>query len=178
MAEYSTIARPYAEGVFELAKDAGNMPRWSEMLEYAAAVARDPSRNALLGSPPVPREQVADLFIEICGDNLDEQGRNLIRLLAENRRLMLLPQIAEQYNDLRAKEEATLHVKLVAAHAVSDEVRSKLVDAIGRKLNRKVTLSTETDASLIGGAVIRAGDMVIDGSVRGRLTRLAASLSR
>lgn len=178
MAENSTIARPYAEGVFKLAKDQGSLPKWSEMLEYAAAVARDPTMNALLGSPRIPREKLAELFIDICGQNLDEHGRNLIKLLAQNRRLAVLPELTRQYNALRAEAEATVYVRLVAAQPVTAEVQEKLAAAIGRKLDRKVQLSTETDASLVGGAIIRAGDLVIDGSVRGRLERMAASLSR
>jgi|HigsolmetaAR201D_1030396.scaffolds.fasta_scaffold00874_9 ATP synthase, F1 delta subunit len=178
MAEYSTIARPYAQGVFKAAQAAGNLAKWSEMLEFAAAVARDPTMNALLGSPRLTKEQLVELFLSVCGDRLDEQGRNLIRLLAENRRLQLLPQIAAQYAELRAEAEATVNARLITAQPVDPGTQQKVAQALSQRLQRKVTLSTETDASLLGGAIIRAGDLVIDGSVRGRLERLAATLSR
>jgi F-type H+-transporting ATPase subunit delta len=178
MAEYSTIARPYAQGVFQLAKARNGFAKWSDMLEYATAVIRDPTMNALIGSPKMPRDRLAQLVIDICGDRFDEQGRNLVRLLAENRRLLVLPEIAAQYAALRAEAEATIHARLITAQPVAAEIQPRLEEALGKRLGRKVTLTTETDAHLLGGAIIRAGDLVIDGSVRGRLERLAATLSR
>lgn len=178
MAEYSTIARPYAQGVFKLAQSQGKLAGWSDMLDYAAAVAADPSLNALLGSPRLTKEQLADLFIDVCGANLDAQGGNLIKLLAENRRLALLPAIAERYAQLRADAEATINARLILAQPADEAAQAGLTKALSKRLNRKVSLTTEIDESLLGGAIIRAGDLVIDGSVRGRLERLAATLSR
>lgn len=180
MAEYSTIARPYAQGVFKLAQAGNALVEWSDKLELAAAVARDEKMRAVLGSPKLTKEQLAELFIGVCGDKIkvDEHFRNLIRLLADNRRLMLLPEIAAQYAELRAEAEATVNARLITAQPVDPAVQAKLAEALSKRLNRKVNLATETDPALVGGAVIRAGDLVIDGSVRGRLERLTATLSR
>lgn len=178
MADYSTIARPYAQGVFKLARERDELAHWSEMLDYAAAVARDPNMNALLGSPRLTKAQMADVFIDVCGEKLDEQGRNLIRLLADNRRLILLPTIASQYAELRAEAEKTVNARLITAQPVDAKVEAAVAEALSQRLGLQVRLVTEVDESLLGGAVIRAGDMVIDGSVRGRLEKLASALSR
>lgn len=178
MAETSTIARPYAQAVFKLAKSGGDLAKWSDMLDYAAVVAGDQRVAELFNNPRVRDEELVKLFLDICGSNLDDQGANLIRLLAENRRLGLLPEIAVQYGEMRAKEEDTLQAQLITARPVDDAVQKQLADALGKRTGRKVTLSAETDESLLGGAVIRAGDLVIDGSVRGRLERLAHTLNR
>ena len=148
------------------------------MLQYAAAVARDPTMNALLGSPTLTKERLAELFLSVVGEQFDELGRNLIRLLAENRRLLLLPEIASQYAKLRADAEASVNARLITAQPIEAGVEAQVAASLSMRLSRKVTLTTETDESLLGGAIIRAGDLVIDGSVRGRLERLAATLSR
>ncbi len=178
MAETSTIARPYAQAVFKLAKSSGDLAKWSDTLDYAAVVAGDDRVAALFNNPRVTEEQVVKLFLDICGSNIDDKGVSLIRLLAENSRLGLLPEIAAQYSELRATEEDTLQARLITARPVDDAVQKQLAEALGKRTGRKVTLSAETDESLLGGAVIRAGDLVIDGSVRGRLERLAHTLNR
>lgn len=178
MAERSTIARPYAQAIFELAQKGGDFARWSDALELLTTAARDPNLAPLLGSPRISREQLAELMIEIGGDRLDETGRNFVRVVADARRLSLLPEIAEQYNALRAQAEGTIDARLVTAQPVDAAARDKIAAALSQRLNRKVTLTAETDPSLLGGAIVRAGDMVIDGSVRGRLARMAATLGR
>ncbi|RFA30637.1 F0F1 ATP synthase subunit delta [Alkalilimnicola ehrlichii] len=178
MAELGTIARPYAQAVYELAKDTGQLPQWSEQLDFAAAVASDNLMQGLLLSPRFSPAQLEEMFIKVCEERLTDQGRNMIRLLAENRRLHLLPQIAKQFADLRAAAEKTLQARLISAQPVEPAAQEKLAEALGKRLDVKVTLTNEIDAGLLGGAVIRAGDLVIDGSVRGRLERLAAGLNR
>lgn len=178
MADFNTIARPYAHAVFKLARDQDALAAWSETLGLLAAVAADARVHALLASPRLAPEQQRDLILDICGDRLDAAGRNLVALLAENRRLVALPDVAAQYEALRATEEGTLQARLISAQPVDEKVRDALASALGKRLSRKVTLNAEVDESLLGGAVIRAGDLVIDGSVRGRLTRLTSSLNR
>jgi len=178
MAEKSTIARPYAHAVFELARQSEQLKQWSEMLEYAVAVARDPTMSALLGSPRLTRDELSRLFLDICGDHLNEEGRNLVRLLAENRRLDVLSEIRTEYETLRAQEESVLEARIISAKPVGEEMRGQLAEALSKRLDRKVALTCETDENILGGAIIRAGDLVIDGSVRGRLESLSFALSR
>lgn len=178
MADFNTIARPYAQAVFALAREKGTLKEWSETLELLATVARDPQMGPLLVNHRLTSEQLQGMILDVCGDQLDQAGRNFVALLGENWRLVLLPEIAEQYEALRAAEEGTLQAKLISAKPVEKSVREALASALGKRLSRKVTLQAEVDESLLGGAVIRAGDLVIDDSVRGRLKRLAANLNR
>lgn len=179
MAEAITIARPYAVGVFALAKERGDFDHWSEMLETAATVASDPAMKTLIGTPLVDRERLADLFIEICGERLDEQGQNLVRLLIHHRRLDLLPTIAAHYKALRNEAEGVVEVRITTARPLDDTLRTKLVDGLGRRLGRTIEVTSEdTDEQLLGGAIVRAGDLVIDGSARGQLKRMTSALRR
>lgn len=178
MAESTTVARPYAQGIFELAREQDALAAWSEQLDLVAGVVRHPEMAQLLGSPRLTSEQRAELIIGVCGEGLKEQGRNLVQLLVDNDRLEVLPEIAAQYRALRATAERTLEARLISAQAVDEDVRARLESALSKRLDRQVTLTTEIDESLLGGAVVRAGDLVIDGSVQGRLTRLTGALSR
>jgi len=178
MAEIATVARPYAQAAFRLARDNNALAAWAEQLDLAAAVVRDQEMALLLGSPRLSPDQKADLIIEIGGDGLDASGANLVRLLVNNRRISLLPEIAAQYRKLRAEVERTVEARLVTAHAVDESVTEQIRDALAKRLDRNVRLDTELDESLIGGAIVKADDTVIDGSVRGKLARLAGAMSR
>jgi len=177
MAETITIARPYARAAFELARDAGALPAWSDMLAFAAAAARDPSMAALLDSPRIGAQEMASLFIDVCQEQLSDEGRNFIRLLAANHRMRVLPEIAQLYEALRADAESRLEARLISAFPVSAAQRDAIAASLKARLGRDVILQCETDNTLLGGAIIRAGDLVIDGSVRGRLEKLAGNLS-
>jgi len=177
MAERSTIARPYAKALFELALERKKLDVWSEALHMAAAVVRDESVRKLLTSPHVTPDQLADLVIDIAGGKLDEEGRNFFRVLAANRRLGFLPEIAAIYEKLKAEEENTVDVTVTSAVALDKEQQKKFATALTARLKRNVRLQCEVDASLLGGAVLRADDLVIDGSLRGRLERLGAELN-
>ena len=177
MSENASIARPYAQAVFEMARDSGSFSAWSEALGALASLAQEPQVNALFAHPGVARDELAGVIIELCGDRLDEPGRNLVRLLARNRRLGALEAIAQQYALLRAEAERTIQAQVESALPVSDDHQQRIAEALEKRLGRRVELSVSTDASLIGGAVIRAGDLVIDGSVRARLEKLAAAVS-
>lgn len=181
MPETTTIARPYARAVFEQAHaKKGGLKRWSVMLQALAAVAGDAGMRKVLASPSLGGDDKVNLLLEICGQipdvNITKEGQNFVRLLAENDRLPLLPEIAAQYETFRAEAEKTVHAELVSAFEVSDEQRTRLAEALKRRLDRDVELTVTVDDSLLGGAIIRAGDLVIDGSARGQLDRLAAAL--
>jgi len=176
MAELSTLARPYAKAAFEYAAQAGELQSWSDSLSTAGSVSQQSNVVKLLSSPSVTGQQQATALIEICGDALDERGQNFLTVLSENHRLKLLPEISLQFDILKANREKAVEVELVAAHELDAEQQQKLSDALSAKLERKVNMQVSLDKSLLGGAVIRAGDLVIDGSIRGRLAKLAESL--
>jgi F-type H+-transporting ATPase subunit delta len=177
MAELTTIARPYAQAIFELAQSEGTLAQWSDMLALAAAVAGDPQIVALIDSPQLTEAQLSELVTGICGDRLDAHGRNVIRLLAENHRLAVLPEIARLYEQRRSQAEGAVHAELISAFAPTAEQQKAVIEALKKRLGRDIQLQCSVDAALLGGAVVRAGDLVIDGSVRGRLARLGTALS-
>lgn len=177
MAELTTLARPYAKAAFEIALADSELNGWSKMLGMAAAVASDREVRDFLSVPSLSAEQVAQAFIGICGDVLNDKGRNLVHLLAENKRMVLLPDIFALYEMLKANQEKSLDVEVSTAFEISSEVSSALAEALKRRLQRDIRLSTRVDQSLLGGALIRAGDTVIDSSVRGKLAKLAESMN-
>ncbi len=177
MAELTTIARPYAQAAFELAFKAGSLDKWSDMLGVLAQVAGDSRVRSLLHDPKVSEQQRVDFFLSVAGDGLDEQGGNLVRVLAHYDRLAVLPQIAEIFEKLKADAENAVDVSFTSVTEVDEAYKGQLAQALKTKLGRDVRLHFDTDASLLGGAVIRAGDMVIDGSVKARLEKLAGALA-
>jgi F-type H+-transporting ATPase subunit delta len=177
MAENSTVARPYARAVFELAHESGSFPAWSAFLERAATVVMDERVAGLIDSPQLSRTDLADLMIDLAGDEAGEQGHNLIRLLAENDRLPFLPEITAEYAALRDAAENVVDVEVVSAVALTDQEKEEYAAAMRKRLGRDVRLECRVDESLLGGAIIRAGDVVIDGSVSGSLQQLASAVS-
>ena len=177
MAELFSIARPYAQAVFELARSSGDYTGWSQSLSAMAQVSRDPEMKRLIQNPRVSRQEIAQVIADVCGSGVGEEGRNLLRLLAQNRRLHVLPAIADQYENLRAEAEQTVQAELESALPVSDSEQQRIADALTARLGRKVELVCRINETLVGGAVIRAGDLVIDGSVRARLEKLAVAIS-
>ena len=177
MAELSTLARPYAKAAFEYAREKNALDQWSEQLGTAAAVVGDEGLQPVLDNPSLTAEQQASTLSEICGDALGAEARNFISILAANKRLPLLPEIYGQFSRLKANLEKAVDVEVISAFDLSDAARDKLADVLGRKLEREVKVSTTTDSDLLGGVLIRAGDMVIDGSVRGRLNKLAEAMN-
>ena len=177
MADRSTIARPYAKAAFRDARAANALDRWSTLLDRAAATVADGRVAALIGDPRVTPAQLADLVTGVAGDNVDEQGRNFLRLLADNRRLGFLPDVARLFGQMKDEAEGTVDVTVTSAAAMQDGERELITAVLGRKFGRKVRVHTQVDASLIGGAVVRAGDLVIDGSIKSRLERMAYELT-
>jgi len=176
MAERATIARPYAKAAFEYARDANAFAQWSQGLKAAADIVADSRVAALTKSPQWSEADLVSIIADVAGDKLDPAMKNFVRVLAENHRLLLLPEIAAHYAALRSDVENTVDVEVISAVALNSAQADKLSQALGTRLKRKVRMQTSIDASLLGGAVVRAGDLVIDGSLKGRLERLATEL--
>ncbi len=185
MAENNTIARPYAQAVFELAHEAGDLDSWSAALGMASALLADGIVVAYLGDPEFNDAQrlefLTGLFAKAGTDKLDgsdSRGLNFLKLLLENDRVAVLPEIAEQFDVLKSKIENVVEVTITSATALDDAQRETYAAALRERLGREVHLETEIDENLIGGAVIKAGDVVIDGSLRARLEGLATALTK
>ena len=181
MAEQATIARPYARAAFGHARDAGSFVAWSQLLAAGAAVSATPGAEDLFGNPRVSEAQLIEFIAGVAKDSgasVGTDGRNFLALLAHNRRLIFLPAIAAQFEALRAEVENTLDVEVTTAFALEPEQRERLAVALAKRFKRQVRLAESVDASLVGGAIVRAGDLVIDGSVQGRLARLQQQISQ
>ncbi len=174
--EATTIARPYAEAIFARAVEIDKLDLWSEMLDLLAAVVSDPSMAGIVKNPLIDRNELTSLLLEIGGGHLNDEGANLVKLLVQNGRLPILPEITELFAELKAEKERVLKVHVASAYALKPAQEKQLADALKEKLGRKVTITSEKDPDLIGGVHIRAGDTVIDGSVKGQLQQLANEL--
>ncbi|MEE4244061.1 MAG: F0F1 ATP synthase subunit delta [Kangiellaceae bacterium] len=176
MAEFTTVARPYAKAAFEHAMAEKALQNWSDMINFSAAVVADQQMQGLLSSPHLTRDQQQDAMLKVCEGKLDAQGQNFIKLLSSNHRLLALPEIAEIFDYLKAEFEKTVDAKVTAATELSAEQQDKLKNKLATKLGREVNIDVSVDAALIGGLIIEAEDMVIDGSVRGKLAKLSETL--
>lgn len=174
--ELSTCARPYAKAAYKVASEKSAMQSWSDMLRISAAVSEHKKIRWVLSSPVLTRRKQADEFIHICGDTLDEAGQRFIRTLADNKRIILLPQISSLFDRLKAEQERTADVEIISAFAMKPEQLDRLKDSLCKKLGREMKLRTSVDKGLIGGVVIRVDSMVIDGSVRTKLAKLADTM--
>jgi F-type H+-transporting ATPase subunit delta len=176
MSELSTLARPYAEAVFRLAQGENDLAGWSSRIATLAAIVSDAQVARLIADPAVPVARVAALVVEVAGGALGERGANFVTVLAENDRLSLLPEIAVQFEALKANAEGTLEATITSAQELSQAQIDDLVAGLKAKFNRAVNVQVAVEPELIGGAVIAIGDQVIDGSVKGRLQRMAFAL--
>ena len=177
MADKSTIARPYARAAFEAARDLKQLEPWSQALHVAAAVVADPRVVALLGNPRVTPDELAQLVSGIAGPKLGTEGGNFVRTLADNRRLAVLPEIASLFDELKDAAEGVADVTITSAAPLDARQQKALSAALEKRLKRTVRLHCATDPALIGGAVVKSGDLVIDGSLRTRLERIAYELT-
>ncbi len=177
MADLSNIARPYAQAVFELAQAAGDLAGWGDQLDLLGTIAADETMEQLLENPAFSGEQQVALITDICGDKLSADGANLVKLLVRNDRVSALPAIASLYAEKRAEAEKVVEAKVVTATAIDDGQQQSFAQALERKLGRSVKLEFSVDEDLIGGAVIRAGDWVIDGSVKAQLEQLVGAVA-
>ncbi|HEB82707.1 MAG TPA: F0F1 ATP synthase subunit delta [Gammaproteobacteria bacterium] len=178
MTDFSTAARPYARAVYDLASEKGTQDSWSDALANLAAVVSDDAMRPVLDDPEVGQQQKAELIIRILGDKLDQQQQNLVRLMAENGRLKIMGDVQQQFEVARAKAENKVEAEVISAYALSDEQQQALADTLKNKLGCDVSLTATVDESLIGGVVIKAGDTIIDASMKSQLESLALTLGR
>lgn len=177
MAELSTLARPYAKAAFEYAQNRGELSAWSQQLSTAACVVCDEKVSLLLGDPALTAEQQAQALIGLCGEEIGNEAQNFVNILADNKRLALLPHISSLFDQLKANQEKAVDVHVISAFELAEGTEQKLAQVLKTKLECDVHIDTVVDGELLGGVLIRAGDLVIDGSVRGRLNKLAEAMN-
>ena len=177
MLENVTIARPYATAVFELAQESQQVAEWSSMLDLLGLLVSDPDMRRLIFNPKVSSEQLQELIFDVYRDGLSDTGRNLVKILVQAERLQYAPQIKQLYEQMRADAEGRLEVEVVTAYELDQQQQDTIAGTISARLGKQVNIVTSIDQSLIGGAVIRAGDSIIDASLRGRLTEMRNQLS-
>ncbi len=178
MSDLSTTARPYAKAVYELASENNATETWSDALAYLSVVCEDEQIKSRLDDPTVTREKMAELLVSICGDKIDDQGANLVKLMAESGRLSLMSEVTGIYEELVASSKGMIDAKMVSAFEVTEAQKESVIASLKKRFNKDVRLEVSVDADLIGGAVITAGDLVIDGSVKGRMAKMSTTLAR
>ena len=181
MAEYQTAARPYARAIFELAQEEKALQAWQDKLQVAAQIAAHDDMQALFGQPRLLPKDLAELFLSVvegAGVKPDAHFKNLVLLLADNGRLAALPAITLVFEALKREAEGKIEVRVRSAQELSDAQQKKIAASMAKRLGKEVTLTTEVDEGLIAGAVITAGDLVIDGSASGRMHELAVALTK
>ncbi len=183
MADFETVARPYSKAIFELANEQKNLQFWSDVLQLSASVVSDEAMQSLAASPSMLASDVAELFVSVIssvsdGPEINQEVKNLVALLAENDRLLALPEIAVGYETFKQEAEGTIEVIVTSARKLSVPQEKKIADNMKKRLGKEVTITSEIDQSLIAGAIIKAGDLVIDGSARGQLDKLTSQLNK
>lgn len=177
MSSMATLARPYAKAAFELARDEQALSRWDDMLTLAGEMAAEESMAVLLESPHISSEEVVRIFTDTAGEVFDGRFRDFLSVLGGNGRLPLLPQISSLFSQLREEAEKRMSVKVVSAVPLDEDQTRRLKDALSRRMECEIELDNEIDIDVIGGAVVYAGDQVIDGSLRGKLEKLSVSIA-
>lgn len=176
MSNINTLARPYAKAAYEFASAAGQVDAWSAMLAFTAAAVTEPVILKQLGNPELSKNGKVAFLKQMCEGNIDEKFGNFLTILGENNRLALLPMVSELFEALKAEAERTVEVEVQSAFELSAEQLQTLAAALSKRLDRTVQPKATVNSALIGGLYIRAGDLVIDGSVRGKLNKLAEAL--
>ncbi|MDT0630013.1 F0F1 ATP synthase subunit delta [Alteromonas sp. W364] len=175
MSELTTVARPYAKAAFDFAVETSDIANWQEMLVFAGEVAKnDDIRNLLTGA--YASDKLAEIFVGVCGEQLNTQGQNFVKVLAENNRLSALPDISTQFNAFKADYDKEIDVDVTSAIELSAKQLDSMSAALEKRLARKVKLICNVDPALVAGVIIKAGDTVIDGSVNSKLNRLSDAL--
>ena len=173
MQENITSARPYARAVFEQARAEGELGLWSGMLDLLVRIVSDPLMRTLIKNPKVSHDQLTNILLDICGSSFNEKGKNFVRILVESRRLSVAGEIHRLYEKYKASAEGIAGVEVITAYPLEDSQHEQIKQIMTRRLGKKIEITTHVDQSLIGGAIIRAGDSVIDASLKGRLQQLS-----
>lgn len=174
MSELTTIARPYAKAAFEFAVEKQTVSDWNDMLVFAAQVANNQQVSSFIANKAA--EEQANIFISVCAEQINEYGQNLVKVLAENGRLAALPEVAELFTEFKAEYDKEIDVDIISAAELTEAQLATLVSALEKRFSRKIKLNCSVDETLVGGLIVKAGDNVIDGSLRGKLNRLATTL--
>ena len=177
MSELTTAARPYARAVFEMAEQSGKLGEWSELLGFMGGMASNEQVIDLLASPKMAKQSGADAFIQLADGKLNDEAKNLVSMLAENDSLSLLPEMSIIFEVLKDEAEGSVEAIVTAAKKLTQDEEKSISDALGKRLGRKVKLKVSVDDALLGGAIIQAGDLVIDGSLRGRLAKMTSAVT-
>ncbi|MCW8093415.1 F0F1 ATP synthase subunit delta [Alteromonas sp. ASW11-130] len=175
MSELTTVARPYAKAAFDFAVERNAIAQWQDMLAFSSAVTQNDDMHQLL-TGAVASEKLAEIFISVAGEQLDEHGQNFVKVLAENKRLVALPEISELFDAYKAEYDKEVEVDVTSATELSAAQQTELSASLEKRLARKVKLNCNVDPQLIAGFVVKAGDTVIDGSVKSKLNRLEDAL--
>ena len=176
MAEISTIARPYAQAVFDLAKEQSQLQVWSDTLSLLSHVVEDEAVKSVINDSKLLDTDKEKLILDICKKNINKEGENFVKLLIENKRLLILPFISETFENLKANEEGSVTANIVVATKITKKETDEIIKNLEKKLNKKIEATVEIDQSILGGSVITVGDTVIDASVKGQLESLAFSM--
>ena len=176
MSELTTAARPYARAVFEMAEGEGSLTKWSDSLDFMGAISSNDDVKELLSTPAMAKQSGAEAFIKLCDGKLGDSEKNLVNLLAENDRLSLLPEIGALFESLKDESEGSVEALVSSAKKLTKAEEEAISKALKKRLGRDVKLKVSVDESLLGGAVIRAGDLVIDGSLKGRISKMTSTM--
>jgi F-type H+-transporting ATPase subunit delta len=176
MSELATLARPYAAAAFKRSQETGNTEKWSKSLAFMSAVLNDKEMSVFVGNPNVSKERLSALMLDICQESVDEESTNFLKLLIQNNRLTLAPTIAELFEVYKAENEGYVDVEVTTAYAFSKEEKKSFTLVLEKTLGKKVHINVIVDKSLIGGVLVRAGDRVIDGSIKGQLQLMQKAL--
>lgn len=176
MTELSTLARPYAEALFEIAKETRDFEIWSQNLAFLTALIQEPSMEKIIVNPRIDKATLTRLLLDICDEHTSQEVKNLIKLLVENHRLPIISHMATQFEELKAQYQGTVKVQIISSYPVSPQQQKEVETTMGKRLGKAVDVNIILDETLVGGWVIRAGDEVVDLSIKGRLEQLATEL--